>query len=116
MEGHLTYVINGIERKMFFGNYALEKVLKHFNVSLNDLDKIPDSDQLEFIRIYMYHAMIYVILKDGGTPDFREIDTHEWVEESNYDLITKVTEVINESLRRRNITESDTQKKSNKKA
>lgn len=98
MEGHLTYVINGVERKMFFGNYALEKVLAHFNISVTELHTIPNSREMEFIRVWMYHAACYPILKSGGIPDFTEFDTYEWVDDSKSDILVKVNEAIFKSL------------------
>jgi len=98
MEGHLIYTINGIERKMFFGNYALEKVLQHFDISISDLGKIPDSKEMEFVRVWMFHAACYPILKDGGVPDFTEFDTYQWVDDSKSDILVKVNEAIHKSL------------------
>jgi len=109
MEGHLTYKINGIERKMFFGNYALEKVLQHFNISITELSDIPASRQMEFVRIYMFHAACYPILKDGGVPDFTEFDTYEWVDASKNDILVKVNQAISASL---GLSDENEQKKS----
>jgi hypothetical protein len=109
MEGHLTYTINGIERKMFFGNYALEKVLQHFNISVSDLHTIPDSRQMEFVRVWMFHAACYPILKEGGVPDFTEFDTYEWVDASKSDILVKVNEAIAKSL---GLVDATEQKKS----
>lgn len=110
MDGHLTYSINGIERKMFFGNYALEKVLQHFDISVSDLHTIADSRQMEFVRVWMFHAACYPILKEGGIPDFTEFDTYEWVDASKSDILVKVNEAIAQSLGLGEISE---EKKSN---
>ncbi len=98
MEGHLTYKIGEVDRQFFFGNYALEKVLQHFNISVGDLNTIPDSRHMEFVRVWMFHAACYPILKQGGIPDFTEFDTYEWVDASKSDILVKVNEAINKSL------------------
>jgi hypothetical protein len=109
MEGHLTYKIGEVDRQFFFGNYALEKVLQHFNISVTDLHTIPNSRQMEFVRVWMFHAACYPILKNGGVPDFTEFDTYEWVDASKSDILVKVNDAITKSL---GISESDEQKKS----
>ena len=98
MEGHLNYVIKGVERKFFFGNYALEKVLFHFKCTVNEIAQIPDYREVEFLRLYMYHAACYAVYKSGGIPDFTEIDSHDWIDASSYDIILKVREAINQSF------------------
>jgi hypothetical protein len=105
MEGHLTYSINGIDLKMFFGNYALEKVLQHFNITVNELHTISNSRHIEFVRVYMFHAACYPILKQGGIPDFTEFDTYEWVDVSKGDILLKVNEAISKSLGLEEISE-----------
>jgi len=116
MEGHLIYTINGIERKMFFGNYALEKVLKHFKISISKIGEIPPGDEMEFIRVWMYHAACYSILKDGGVPDFTEFDTYEWVDSSKSDILIRVNAAIQDSLGMIDSSDKPEKKKTNGKA
>jgi hypothetical protein len=98
MEGNFNYTIDGVERKFFFGNYALEKVLHHFNIGVDELQNIPKSREMEFVRVWMYHAACYPILKDGGIPDFKEIDSYGWVDASNSHILVAVTEAVQKSL------------------
>ena len=57
MEGHLTYKIGEVDRQMFFGNYALEQTLTHFDASVTDLSDLLGKQLLPFLRIFIYHAL-----------------------------------------------------------
>jgi hypothetical protein len=48
MEGHLTYKIGEVDRQFFFGNYALEQTLNHFDASVSDLPEILGKQLLPF--------------------------------------------------------------------
>lgn len=111
MEGHFSYTIDGVERKFFFGNYALEQVLKHFDIGVDEISNIPKSREMEFVRVWMYHAACYPILKSGGVPDFTEFDTYEWVDASKSSILIAVTQAVQKSLGLVDVTE---QKKSKK--
>jgi hypothetical protein len=80
MEGHLTYKIGEVDRQFFFGNYALEQTLNHFNASVTDLSDLLGKQLLPFLRVFMYHSASYPILKKGEIVDFTEFDIHEWID------------------------------------
>ena len=80
MEGHLTYKIGEVDKQFFFGNYALEQTLNHFNASVTDLSDLLGKQLLPFLRVFMYHAASYPILKKGEIVDFTEFDIHEWID------------------------------------
>lgn len=80
MEGHLTYKIADVERHFFFGNYALEETLKHFNASVSDLSDVLGKDLIPFLRVFMFHAAAYPVLKKGEILNFTEFDVHEWID------------------------------------
>ena len=80
MEGHLTYKIGEVDRQFFFGNYALEQTLTHFDSSVSDLSDLLGKQLLPFLRVFMYHAASYPILKKGEIVDFTEFDIHEWID------------------------------------
>jgi hypothetical protein len=80
MEGHLTYKIGDVDKQFFFGNYALEQTLTHFNASVSDLSDLLGKQLLPFMRMFMYHAAAYPILKRGEIVDFTEFDIHEWID------------------------------------
>jgi hypothetical protein len=82
MEGHFSYTINGVERKMFFGNYALEQTLSDMNASVTEVSDILNTKLLPFIRTFVYHAACYPVLKEGKEPDFTAFDIHEWIDSS----------------------------------
>jgi len=118
MEGHLTYKIGDTDRVFFFGNYALEETLNHFETSVTDIDPLIKLKYVAFIRIFMFHAASYPILKKGEIPDFTELDIHEWIDKTGGilgDLVVNCLSEINRVLGRNN-AESDTQKKSKKKS
>lgn len=97
MEGHLTYTIDGVERKMFFGNYALEETLNHFDYSISDIDVLLNTKLLQLIRVFTFHAAAYPILKEGGQPEFTEFDIHEWIDKSggsSGDLVVKISKEL----------------------
>ena len=119
MEGHLTYTIDGNERKMFFGNYALEQTLRDMDCSISDLGDTPEkkgvltSRTLEMVRTFMFHATAYPILKEGGKPDFALFDMHEWIDGCggpNGDLVQVVSKKMFEVLGL--VSEDSKQKKS----
>ena len=80
MEGHLTYKIGEVDRQFFFGNYALEQTLTHFDSSVSDLSDLLGKQLLPFLRVFIYHAASYPILKKGEIVDFTEFDIHEWID------------------------------------
>ena len=82
MEGHLTYKIGEVDRQFFFGNYALEQTLNHFDASVSDLSDLLGKQLLPFLRMFMFHAASYPILKKGEIVDFTEFDIHEWIDSS----------------------------------
>lgn len=92
MEGHLTIKIDGKDVPMFFGNYALEETLAHFDVSITDIGDLLQKKLLPFMRVFIYHAAAYPILKRGEIVDFTEFDIHEWIDKeggSNGHLMVK---------------------------
>jgi len=80
MEGHLTYKIGERDKQFFFGNYALEQTLEHFDASVSDLSELLGKQLLPFLRMFMYHAAAYPILKKGEVVDFTPFDIHEWID------------------------------------
>jgi hypothetical protein len=82
MQGHLTYKIGEVDRQMFFGNYALEQTLTHFDASVTDLSDLLGKQLLPFLRVFIYHASAYPILKKGEIVDFTEFDVHDWIDNS----------------------------------
>ena len=80
MEGYLTYKIGEVDRHFFFSNYALEQTLTHFKASVTDLSDLLEKQLLPFLRVFMYHAASYPILKKGEIVDFTEFDIHEWID------------------------------------
>ena len=80
MEGHLTYKIGDTDKQFFFGNYALEQTLEHFDASVSDLSELLGKQLLPFLRMFMYHAAAYPILKKGEVVDFTPFDIHEWID------------------------------------
>ena len=97
MEGHLTYKIGDEERQFFFGNYALEQTLTHFDASVSDLSDLLGKQLLPFIRMFMFHAATYPIIKKGEIVNFTEFDIHEWIDKSggsSGDLVMVVSKEI----------------------
>jgi hypothetical protein len=97
MEGHLTYKIGEVDRQFFFGNYALEQTLNHFDASVSDLPEILGKQLLPFLRMFMFHAASYPILKKGEIVDFTEFDIHEWIDNaggSSGELIVVVSNQV----------------------
>lgn len=82
MEGHLTYKIGEVDRQFFFGNYALEQTLNHFDASVSDLSELLGKQLLPFIRMFMFHAASYPIIKKGEVVNFTAFDIHEWIDEA----------------------------------
>jgi hypothetical protein len=119
MEGHLIYTINGIERKMFFGNYALEETLSHFDSSISDISVLLDKKLLPFMRVFIYHSAAYIMLKDGKEPDFNQFDVHEWIDNtggSGGDFILKASKELFRCLGLNEVTDQSEKKKTNRKA
>jgi hypothetical protein len=52
MEGHLTYKIGEVDRQFFFGNYALEQTLTHFDASVTDLSDLLGKQLLPFLESF----------------------------------------------------------------
>jgi hypothetical protein len=101
MEGHLTYKIGEVDRQFFFGNYALEQTLNHFDASVSDLGDLLGKQLLPFLRVFMYHAAAYPILKKAEIVDFTEFDVHEWIDSSGGsggDLIIVVSKYVFQAL------------------
>ena len=97
MEGHLTYKIGEVDRQFFFGNYALEQTLTHFDASVSDLSDLLGKQLLPFLRTFMFHAAAYPIIKKGEIVDFTEFDIHEWIDTaggSAGDLVIVVSKEI----------------------
>lgn len=118
MEGNLTHTINGVERKMFFGNYALEQTLVDLNISVTDVSLALERNFIGFFRVYIFHAAAYPLLKEGKEPDFTAFDIHDWIDQTGgvtSDFFVKVTKIVYASL---GIAESDgkEQKKSTQKS
>jgi len=80
MEGHLTYKIGDVDRQFFFGNYALEQTLTHFDASVSDLSNLLGKQLLPFLRMFMFHAATYPIIKKGEVINFTPFDVHEWID------------------------------------
>jgi hypothetical protein len=113
MEGHLTYKIGEVDRQFFFGNYALEQTLTHFDASVSDLSDLLGKQLLPFLRMFMYHAATYPIIKKGEIVDFTPFDVHEWIDlagGSGGELIMVVSKEVFRVLGLN--TESTEQKKS----
>ncbi len=118
MEGHLAFTINGIERKMFFGNYALEQTIDHFGVSVSDIGELLNTKTLPLIRMFMYYAAEDQVWKDEKKePDFTPRDMHDWIDQSGGSSGHLVMKVSKELFRCLGLTtEEPVQKKSNSKA
>jgi hypothetical protein len=113
MEGHLTYKIGEVDRQFFFGNYALEHTLTHFDSAVSDLGDLLGKQLLPFLRVFMYHAAAYPIIKKGEAVDFTEFDIHEWIDScggSGGELIITVSKHVFKALGLN--TEETEQKKS----
>lgn len=117
MEGHLTYTIDGVERKMFFGNYALEQTLLEMGASVTEVSDLLNNKLLTFIRTFIYHAYCYPILAKGEQVDITPFTIYSWIDSTggtNGDFIQKASKCIYTTL---GVGESDgKEKKSNKKA
>jgi hypothetical protein len=115
MEGHLTYTIDGAERKMFFGNYALEQTLEHFNSSVTDVAVLLNEKLFPFLRIFIYHAAAYPVLDEGKEVDFTPFDVHKWIDKtggSNGEFLVKASREVYKVLGIVEGEESADQKKS----
>lgn len=101
MEGHLTFKIGDQERQFFFGNYALEQTLTHFDTSVSDLGDLLGKQLLPFLRIFMYHAAAYPMLKKGEAVNFTEFDIHDWIDQcggSSGELVLAVSQQVFRAL------------------
>ena len=117
MEGHLTYKIGEVDRQFFFGNYALEQTLNHFDASVSDLPEILGKRLLPFLRMFMFHAASYPILKKGEIVDFTEFDIHEWIDNAGGSSGELIVVVSNQVFRVLGLnTEVKEQKKSKAKS
>ena len=117
MEGHLTYKIGEVDRQFFFGNYALEQTLTHFDASVSDLSDLLGKQLLPFLRMFMFHAATYPIIKKGEVINFTEFDVHEWIDTaggSGGELIMVVSKEVFRVLGLN--TEATNQKKSKAKS
>lgn len=97
MEGHLIYKIGEEDKQFFFGNYALEQTLTHFDASVTDLSELLEKQLLPFLRMFMFHAASYPIIKKGEVVNFTAFDIHEWIDQaggSSGDLIIVVSKEI----------------------
>ena len=115
MEGHLTYKIGDENKQFFFGNYALEQTLTHFDASVSDLSDLLGKQLLPFMRMFMYHAAAYPIIKKGEVVDFTPFDIHEWIDKaggSGGDLVMVVSKEIFRVLGLNTETDQPEQKKS----
>jgi hypothetical protein len=114
MEGHLTYKIGDEDKQFFFGNYALEQTLTHFDSSVSDLSDLLGKQLLPFLRMFMYHAAAYPIIKKGEVVNFTPFDIHEWIDQaggSGGELVMVVSKEIFRVLGLNNQEQSE-QKKS----
>jgi hypothetical protein len=119
MEGHLTYKIGDEDRQFFFGNYALEQTLTHFDASVSDLSDLLGKQLLPFIRMFMYHAATYPIIKKGEIVNFTEFDIHEWIDQaggSSGNLVMVVSKEIFRVLGLNTENDQPEQKKSEMKS
>jgi len=82
MEGHLIYKIGEEDKQFFFGNYALEQTLTHFDASVSDLSDLLGKQLIPFLRMFMFHAAAYPILKKGEAVNFTNFDVHEWIDKT----------------------------------
>lgn len=101
MEGHLIYKIGNEDRQFFFGNYALEQTLTHFDTSVSDLGELLGKQLLPFLRVFMYHAAAYPVLKKGEAVTFTDFDIHEWIDQcggSSGELIIEVSKHVFKAL------------------
>ena len=115
MEGHLTYKIGDENKQFFFGNYALEQTLTHFDASVSDLSELLGKQLLPFMRMFMYHAAAYPIIKKGEVVDFTPFDIHDWIDQaggSGGDLVMVVSKEIFRVLGLNTETNEPAQKKS----
>ena len=117
MEGNLVYKIGEVERKFFFGNYALEKTLDDFQSSVSDLSELLGTKYLAFFRAFIYHAACYPLLKEGKEIDFVPFDIHEWIDITGGlkgDFLVKSTQHAYKALGL--VVSEETQKKSQPKS
>lgn len=82
MEGHLTYKIGDKDVQMFFGNYAVEETLAHFNASVSDISELLNTKLLPFMRVFIYHSAAYPVLEAKEIPEFTPFDVHKWIDET----------------------------------
>lgn len=119
MEGELVYKFpaeNGgeVERRFFFGNYALEKVLEDFDVSITDINELLQKKLLAVLRAFMYYGACYPILERKETPDFDAFDVHKWIDQAGGSSGELMTLASKELFRALGMTEGE--KKSEVKA
>lgn len=115
MEGWLTFTVDGVERRIFFGNYALEMTLAHFEVSVTDVMELLQKNLLGALRVFIYHAAAYPILKEGNEPDFKAFDVHEWIDKTGGASGTLVVPASKELYRALGLTETTEEQPAKKK-
>ena len=119
MEGHLTYKIGDTDRVFFFGNYALEETLNHFDASISDISDLLNKKFFTFMRVFIFHAASYPVLKKNEVLDFSALDVHDWIDKTGGatgGLMTASAKEIYRCLGMSAEPESDIQKKSKKKS
>lgn len=101
MEGKLRYKIGETEREFDFGNYALEMALEDLDASISDLAELLNRKMMKFLRVFIFHAAAYPVIKKGETLDFTPFDVHGWIDETggvNGKFIVEVNRVVLKSL------------------
>jgi len=114
MEGHLTYKIGDEDKQFFFGNYALEQTLTHFDASVSDLSDLLGKQLLPFLRMFMFHAATYPIIKKGEVINFTEFDVHEWIDNAGGSGGELIMVVSKEVFRVLGLNTEDTEQKKSK--
>ena len=111
----MVHTVDGIERRMFFGNYALENTLEHFGASVSDVGVLLNSKLLPMIRVFMYFGAEDQLWKEEKKePDFTQRDIHDWIDKSGGatgELVVKVSKELFRCLGFKDAEESK-QKKS----
>jgi len=117
MEGYVVFKIDGVERRMFFGNYALEKTLDHFGVSVSDIGTLLNTKLLPLIRMFLYYGAEDQLWKEEKRePDFTPRDIHDWIDQSGGSSGELVIKVSKELFRCLGLTNSEPEKKEQKKS
>lgn len=106
MEGKLSYKFptedgGEIERHFDFGNYALEMSLEEMDASISDLTELLNKKAFRFLRVFIFHAACYPIIKKGDVVNFTSFDIHEWIDSTggvNGLFMVEVNRVVLKSL------------------